>query len=130
MSIFPRPTKQFDFLGKSLKQINQTQRSLIRRTDFRGGFFDDSVAAQSKEETQAMRSAAAAAESSSAVSEVNVVTLNWEDAEGYELNGPTYLTLQMDGQDLLKFNVGSEFNFQFYSNTRNYIDVTGPIERL
>lgn len=130
MSIFPRPTKQFDFLGKSLKQINQTQRSLIRRTDFRGGFFDDSLAAQSKAETLSMKGADAQAVSSTAVNEVKVVTLDWEDADGYELDGPTYLTLVMDGQDLLKFSVGEAFNFQFYSNTRNYIDVTGPIERL
>lgn len=62
--------------------------------------------------------------------EIKNVTIAWDQADGVEIDGPTYLTLEMDGQDLLRFKIGSDFAFEFYSNTRNFIDVIGTIERL
>lgn len=64
------------------------------------------------------------------VTVIKEVTIDWEKADGLELDGPTYLTLEMNGQDLLRFKVGDDFEFEFYSNVRNFIDVSGTIKRI
>lgn len=123
MSIFPRPTKQFDFLGKNLRQLNQTQRSLIRRTDFRGVPFDDGVGAASPK-------AAKTAETRVILPQAQEVTLDWEtEAEGYEITGPTFITFTLADQAMLSFRVGPDFHYVWYSNARYLIDVIGTIEK-
>jgi len=123
MSIFPRPTKQFDFLGKNLKQLNQTQRSLIRRTDFRGVPFDDGVGAARSKSKKGV-------EKRVLLPKVQEVTLDWEkDAEGYEIIGPTFITFTLAGHAMLSFRVGPDFHYVWYSNARYFIDVIGKIEK-
>lgn len=123
MSKYPRPTKQFDFLGKSLSKLGQTQRSLIRRTDYRGVPFDDGVgAASSKRATTAVVRPP--------MPQPKEVTIDWEkDAEGYEITGPTFITFKLDGKAMLSFRVGADFHYVWYSNARYFIDVLGKIEK-
>ena len=130
MSKFPRPTKQFDFIGRNFAKLTATQRALVRRTDYRGTPFNDGVGSQSKEMSSAISDGLdAESQQLSETMEVHEVEIAWEDAQGYEFDGPTYLTLTMEGQDLLKFRITDDFHFMFYSNTRNYIDVTGKLEK-
>lgn len=130
MSKHARPTKQFDVIGKNFEKLSQTQRSLVRRTNYKGVYFNNGVGAQSKEETLAMLRGDERSDIRGIVTEIKEVVIDWEKADGVELDGPTYLTLQMEGTDLLRFKVGDDFHFEFYSNTRNLIDVTGKIARL
>jgi hypothetical protein len=125
-----RPTKQFDFIGQSLNKLGTTQRALIRRTNYKGVYFNNGVGAQSKEETLAMLRGDEASDIRGIVTVIKEVTIDWEKADGLELDGPTYLTLEMNGQDLLRFKVGDDFEFEFYSNVRNFIDVSGTIKRI
>lgn len=132
MSKYPRPTKQFDFIGKKMSKLGNVQSALLRRTDFRGTTFDDGVGAQSKEFSEAMRDGEKKSKMLRAgvITEIKDVELDWENAEGYEFTGPTNLTLTMEGMDLLKFTVGSDHTFELYSNTRNMIDVRGKLEKI
>lgn len=130
MSRHARPTKQFDFIGKNFEKLGKTQRALVRRTDYRGVFFNNGVGAQSADETAAMQRGDDPADIRGIVTEIKELAIDWEKADGVELDGPTYLTLQMEGTDLLRFKVGDNFEFEFYSNIRNFVDVTGKIKRL
>ena len=127
---YARPTKQFDFITNPIHKLTATQNSILRRKDYRGSYFNDVVGAQSPKVAQAI------AEGSQLEPEQEVesyvipeVEIAWEDAEGFEFTGPTYLTLTMDGQDLLKFKVTDDHHFMFYSNTRNLVDVEGKLEK-
>lgn len=130
MPRFARPTKQFDFITNPIHNLKATQNALIRRKDYRGDYFDDTVGAQSK----AMSLAIAEGSSDDFVEEagsfiVPTVEMPWEDAEGFEFTGPTYVTFTMEGMDLLKFKVTDDFHFEFYSNTQNLVDVEGKLEK-
>lgn len=130
MSKHSRPTEQFDNIGKNFDKLGTTQRALVRRTDYRGVYFNNGVGAQSPEETFHMLRGDETSDIRGLTTEIKNVTIAWDQADGVEIDGPTYLTLEMDGQDLLRFKIGSDFAFEFYSNTRNFIDVIGTIERL
>jgi hypothetical protein len=130
MSKHSRPTKQFGFIGENFEKLSNTQRSLIRRTNYKGVYFNNGVGAQSKEETLAMLRGDEASDIRGIVTEIKEIVIDWESADGLELDGPTYLTLEMKGQDLLRFKVGDDFEFEFYSNVRNFIDVSGSIRRI
>lgn len=131
MQKYPRPTKQFDFIGKGFAKLAQTQRSLVRRTDYRGVPFNNGVGAQSREVQEAIMNDMDPVEAQrSAFIETQEVELNWSEADGYEITGPTFLTLKQKGQDLLEFRVDGQFTFMWYSNERYFIDTPGIIERL
>lgn len=130
MSKHSRPTEQFDIIGKNFDKLSTTQKALVRRTDYRGVYFNNGVGAQDKEVTLALLRGDEPSDIRGIVTEIKEVTIDWDQADGVELDGPTYLTLEMEGQDLLRFKVGSDFSFEFYSNTRNFVDVIGTIERL
>ncbi len=129
MSRHARPTKQFDLIGKNFGKLGRTQRALVRRTDYRGVYFDDGLGAQSKEEAAAMQSGEDLSNVRGIVTEIKEVIVDWSEAAGVELDGPTYLTLNQKGQDILRFKVTADHHFEFYSNTRNFIDVSGKIEK-
>lgn len=127
---YARPQKQFDFLTDPIHKLRATQNALIRRKDYRGDYFDDTVGAQSQKVSQAIAEGVQLDSEQEAESYViPEVEMAWEDAEGFEFTGPTYLTLTMDGQDLLKFKVTDDHHFMFYSNTRNLVDVEGKLEK-
>lgn len=128
MTRHARPSKQFDIIGQNFSKLGRTQRALLRRTDYRGVYFNDGVGAQSKEETEALRDGTAADDIRPLVTEIKEVTVDWSKTNGVKLDGPTYLTLTMKGTDILRFKVTDDHHFEFYSNTRNFIDVTGEIE--
>lgn len=130
MPRYSRPTKQFDFITNPIHKLTATQNALIRRKDYRGNYFDDTVGAQSK----AMSLAIAEGSSDDFVEEsgsyiIPTVEMAWSDAEGYEFDGPTYVTFTMEGMDLLKFKVTDDFHFEVYSNTQNLVDVKGKLEK-
>lgn len=130
MPRFPRPQKQFDFITNPIHSLRITQNSLIRRKDYRGDYFDDTVGAQSKAMSQAIAEGAESDfEEQSGSFTIPELEVAWEDAESVEFNGPTLLTLTMEGQDLLKFKVGDDHHFMFYSNTQNMVDVVGKLEK-
>lgn len=129
MSKHARPEQQFDSIGKNFDKLSKTQRSLVRRTDYRGVYFNNGVGAQSPEETFHMRGDESS-DIRGIVTEIKDVVIDWDQADGVEIDGPTYLTLKMEGKDLLRFKIGSDFQFEFYSNIKNFVDVTGTIERL
>jgi hypothetical protein len=130
MSKHARPEQQFDQIGKNFDKLAKTQRSLVRRTDYRGVYFNNGVGAQSADETLHMLRGDETSDIRGIVTEIKELVIDWEQADGIEIDGPTYLTLEMEGKDLLRFKVGSDYEFEFYSNIRNFIDVTGTIERL
>lgn len=128
MTRFARPSAQFGFVSRNFTKLNTAQRSLLRRTDYRGTYFNDDGAAQSAEESAAlMIGPGEQGPPLPEIAEINELKIDWSEAEGVELTGVTYLTLVMDGQDLLKFRVGDDHHFMFYSNTRNLVDVAGVI---
>lgn len=124
-----RPTKQFDIIGKNFGKLGRTQRALVRRTDYRGVYFNDGLGAQTKEETEAMKTGTDPVNIRGIVTTIKEIEIDWSKADGVEIDGPTYLTLKMEGTDILRFKVTDDHHFQFYSNTRNFIDVTGKIEK-
>lgn len=124
-----RPTKQFDIIGKNFGKLGRTQRALVRRTDYRGVYFNDGLGAQTKEETEAMKTGSDPANIRGIVTTIKEIEVDWSKADGVEIDGPTYLTFTMEGTDILRFKVTDDHHFQFYSNTRNFIDVTGKIEK-
>jgi hypothetical protein len=130
MPRFPKPPKQFDFITNPIHVLRVTQNAMLRRKDYRGDYFDDSVGAQSEAMSQAIAEGAPddfqEQSGSFIIPELEVA---WEDAEGVEFDGPTWLTLTMEGQDLLKFKVTDDHHFMFYSNTRNLVDVVGKLEK-
>lgn len=124
-----RPTKQFDIIGKNFGKLGRTQRALVRRTDYRGVYFNDGLGAQTKEETEAMKTGTDPVNIRGIVTTIKEIEIDWSKADGVEIDGPTYLTLKMEGTDILRFKVTDDHHFQFYSNTRNFVDVTGKIEK-
>ena len=130
MSQHARPTKQFSFIGKNFGILSRTQRSLLRRTNYYGGTFNDGVGAQSAEESRLMQDGRSSAAVHGVVEQVPEIVVDWSEADGIELNGPTFLTLNQEGMDILRFKVTDDHHFEFYSNTRNYLDVIGKIEKV
>jgi hypothetical protein len=116
MQKYTRPTKQFDFIGKALSKLDQTQRALTRRTNYKGTPFTGGVGA--------------GADGSTPPQVAKELTIDWDkNAEGFELKGPTFITFTTEGQALLQFKVTDDFHYVWYSNQRYYIDHVGKIER-
>ena len=129
MSRHALPTKQFDIIGDNFGKLSRTQRALVRRTDYRGVYFNDGVGAQAPDESPRMERGHVAPDVRGIVTEIKEVEVAWSKAAGVKLDGPTYLTLTMKGTDILRFKVTDDHHFQFYSNTKNFIDVKGEIEK-
>lgn len=131
MTRYARPSKQFGFIGRNFSELDARQKALLRRSRYSGTTFDDGVGSQSKEVSEALQSGSGEVDfsdfSNTAAKEVKIA---WADAEGLEIEAPTFITLEMEGQDLLVFKVGDEHEFNFYSNTRNLIDVSGTLRKF
>lgn len=129
MSRHARPTKQFDTIGSNFGKLSRTQRALVRRTDYRGVYFNDGLGAQDPQDSEEMKTGEVMPDVRGIVTEIKEITVDWSKAAGVKIDGPTYLTLTQKGQDILRFKVTDNHHFQFYSNTRNFIDVKGKIEK-
>lgn len=131
MTRYARPTKQFSFIGRNFSELESTQKALLRRSRYSGTTFDDGVGSQSKEVSEALQSGSGEVDFS-ALQEKTAIEreIAWSEADGVEIEAPTYLTLTMEGQDFLIFKIGDEHEFNVYSNTRNLIDVSGKIKKV
>lgn len=117
MARYPRPTKQFTFIGRNFNEIQSTQKSLLRRTIFNGTTFPDGSGAGADDD--------AAVEIPKPIKDLVV---DWEKADGMEIEAPVYVIFELPDTALLRFKITDDHHFEFYSNTRNLLDVSGKIE--
>lgn len=137
MPRYARPQKQFDFIGNNFRTLDSQSKALLRRSQVLGTTFNDDTDSQSVEVSNTLQSAPDDATAQSQADEVARIelieiqntTIPVEELDGFEITAPTNLTIEMDGMDLISFKITDDFHFKFYSNTSNFIDVTGTIER-